>query len=177
MFLANKFYLKSFSSFLVLLFYLQLIPLDSALAKTTAPGSKKLDEAEEFYFLNRYDEAMTVLENCLQTRQMIKEDKIRAYKLVSLILLKTDSKAKAKIVLEKLLEIEPNFKPDQIFDPVEFFNLYAEVKGLFVSYDNGKAVNIAKDDTNSGKWFLLGSSFILAGSLLTAAFFSEGAAQ
>lgn len=89
---------------------------------------QRLNQAEQRYNTGLFDEAEKLIEDCLQTGNMDREQKLRAYRLLGLTYIAKDFEKEARDAVTKLLEMVPNYKPDPVQDPPPFRTLVEEVR-------------------------------------------------
>jgi len=85
--------------------------------------SEILNQAEDEYQIGHLYAIPSLLEDCLK-RGFSKEEKIRAYRLITLSYLYTDQPEKADISYLNLLKLSPEFAPNELTDPIELFYLH-----------------------------------------------------
>ncbi len=83
--------------------------------------SRSLNEAEDRLELGHFYEIPAILESCLKNG-FSKEEKIRAYRLLTLAYLYLDYQDKADSVYLKLLRLSPEYDPSISNEPAEYIN-------------------------------------------------------
>lgn len=103
-------------------------PLAVGMAQAQDPCETALREAEQNYYAGQFDQAIARVNGCLNKSGLAKEEKIKAYKLLSLICIAQENLEQARSNIRKLLELEPNYAPDPAQDSKEFVELIAKMK-------------------------------------------------
>ncbi len=85
--------------------------------------SEILGQAEDEYQIGHLYAIPAILEGCLKSG-FSKEEKIKAYRLLTLSYLYTDQPDKADISYLNLLKLSPEFEPNALTDPIELFYLH-----------------------------------------------------
>jgi tetratricopeptide (TPR) repeat protein len=87
-----------------------------------------LAEAEEAYTRGRFDRAITLIEGCLDRRDLDRATRSRAYRLIGLTYIAKDYADKAREAVRSLLKIVPDYQPDPDQDPPPYVRLVEEVR-------------------------------------------------
>jgi hypothetical protein len=82
-----------------------------------------LIKAQISYYEGRADEVPDILEDCLKNG-FTTDEKLQAYRLLTLTYLYLNEPANAEISLLNLLKWNPEYKVDEALDPTEFINLF-----------------------------------------------------
>lgn len=101
----------------LLLFFISLVNLQAQVC------SEMLANAEDEYEIGHLYAIPDLLQNCLD-RGFTKEEKIRAYRLLTLTYLFIDEPEKADQAYLNLLKLSPEFQPNKLTDPIELFYLH-----------------------------------------------------
>ncbi len=140
-------YRKKISSYKNLL--LSILLLSGFLLSNTANAQNSCDnvtlsEAKKNYNTGKFNNVITSLNKCIATG-FNREQKIQAYKLLSLTYLALDEYKNATDAADALLIINPNFEAN-LFDPPKFIKMIAEIKktgsNLQVTSVSKKAENL-----------------------------------
>jgi hypothetical protein len=83
----------------------------------------KLNEAQKLYENGKIEQIPSLLNNCIESG-FNRENRIQAFRLLTLVYLFEDNSVKAEKTLLSLLKIDPEYKVNQAIDPVEFIRLY-----------------------------------------------------
>jgi len=89
---------------------------------------QNLREAEQQYNIGDFDRAIGLLTDCLDSENISKDEKMRAYRLLGLTYLAKDYLEEAKNAVRKLLDMVPNYKGDPVQDPPPFTKMVEELK-------------------------------------------------
>lgn len=85
---------------------------------------QNLNQAEDRYAAGNLQGIGNLLNSCLAGDVYSKEEKIRAYKLLTLVAIFNDNEALAEENMINLLKADPEHEYDRILDPAEFIALY-----------------------------------------------------
>ncbi|MCX2742684.1 porin family protein [Mangrovivirga sp. M17] len=85
--------------------------------------AKTLQNARKTYEQGRIEEIPGLLNKCLQSG-FNEQEKVEAYRLLTLANLYFDEKGKAQESMLKMLKIDPEYEINPVVDPPEFINLY-----------------------------------------------------
>jgi len=100
-------------------------------AASPAQAQEKCDtaipDAEKKYNAGRFDEAISILENCLPG-DFTEKDRGEAYRVLALAYVGKDYLEQAREAVKKLLELVPDWEPDPIQDPPQFQRMVEEMK-------------------------------------------------
>jgi hypothetical protein len=122
--------------------------------------SEVLIKAQDTYKEGRINEIAEMLEPCLETG-LSKQEKIEAYRLLTLTYLYFNEKEKAQNALTLLLKNDPEYKIRQI-DPTEFVNLFNSFRTTPVILIGAK-LGVNYSDINVTKYYSLDQSDIARG--------------
>ncbi len=84
--------------------------------------TQKLEQAEELYEVGQIDKVAPLLEDCIE-KGFSKEERVRAYRLLTLCNLYYNENKKAIQSMGKLLRTNPEYKISE-FDPSEFISMH-----------------------------------------------------
>ncbi|MFX0200230.1 MAG: hypothetical protein ACFFCW_29270 [Candidatus Hodarchaeota archaeon] len=115
----NKVFLLAMGS----LFILHFIAIPDVNAQEKCKNA--LVAAQNMYNVGRSLEAITLLNSCLPD-SIAEVERARAYKLLALAYIAEVALDEAKNAIEKLLDIDKNFRPDATRDPARFVELTQE---------------------------------------------------
>ena len=146
------------------LLILPLFDSGSLLSAQDIDIEKTLTDAEQKYTEGRFDETIALLTVCIDSPNVTREQKQRAYRLMGLTYIAKDYLTEAKISIENLLKLVPNYQPDPIFDPPPFINLVKEVQDETVA----KQVTTKEEEPSSNIWWYVGggAAVVLVGAVL-----------
>lgn len=119
----------------------------TAVAQQASDCGVALDEARKRYDAGHFDEVEPLLSNCIR-HGFSQQEKIKAYKLITLTKLAIDSIGAAFDAAQAILNLNPAFEPDIVDDPQRFIRMITELKlngqGLLVTSVSKKAENVLK---------------------------------
>ena len=104
----------------LLVIALFLIP---TVSKSQKVCSEALSEAENMYDMGRLYEISELLHDCIENG-FTREEKVRAYKLLSIVNLYLDQFAEADQTYLALLKLNPEYQPNPLIDPAELIYLH-----------------------------------------------------
>lgn len=136
-----------------------LYPLFSILVFSTTvtaqeqdPCEAALERAEDQYDLREYDETLKLLQECPAAQFLEPRQQLRAHKLEALARLQLGAENEAEQAVENLLDLRPNFSPNEQQDPAAFVELVNKIK----------ARRAQKCDK---KWYWIGGGGLVAGAV------------
>ena len=109
-------------------------------------GSFTLNEAQKKYNLGLFLEATDIINNCMADGFSYNE-KIEAYRIMTLCYLATDSIEKAYNTADRIIQLKPNFEANY-FDPPRFITMIDILKKLGYSQ---QVVSVSKKAENSNE--------------------------
>ncbi len=108
-------------------------------------GSNSLNQAESYYDIGRFNEAISAVQACLDKKAFNYNEKIQAYRLLAMSYLAVDSSVNADANIEKLLMLKDNFEAD-VRDPDRFrlqvLYIRQQLRANLISSVSKKAENI-----------------------------------
>lgn len=131
----------------------------TARAQEQNPCAAVLERAEDQYDLREYDEALKLLQQCPAEQFLEPRQQLRAHKLEALARLQLGSEKEAEQAVESLLDLRPNYSPDERQDPASFIELVNMIK----------ARRAKKSDK---KWYWIGGG-LAAGAVVAFLVFRE----
>lgn len=113
-------------------------------------GDVALNNAKKKYETGNFDNVFSIINNCLETG-FNDNEKVQAYRLLSLTYIALDSIYSANEAAKKLLSINPNFEAD-LFDPPVFIEMINNLKEIgnvtVITSVSKKAENIMEAPAN-----------------------------
>ena len=137
------------------------------IAQSQEVCTKQLAQAENDYNRGRFDEAISMITECLGKSGIIEQERMRAYRLLGLAYLAKDYLEDARSAIRKLLDMVPNYKSDPVQDPPPFTKLIEEIK----LEPSGKPVKDTVEvemTSGSKKWYFIGGGIVVAGGVAAA---------
>src|ERR1043166_1600813 len=147
---------------------LAIVMLSGAGVTAQESCTEKLYRASNLYEKGKIDEAMDIAKTCAEGSNNT-SDKWRAYRLLAMVYLASDQATEARQAAEKMLEINPTYKPRALKDPTDLIQLIESVKvipeftmsiaaavGSNISYpdivDTYNGADYKKNYTSEGSW-------------------------
>jgi hypothetical protein len=107
---------------------LLLGPYSTAMVLAQGVCDKELADAEQRFYEGRFDEAIDLVNRCLNKSGLTDVEKVRAYKLMTMAYQAKDYEFQAREAINKLLELVPNYEPDPEQDLPQYVELVRKVK-------------------------------------------------
>jgi|GEM_PF-1254415 len=89
---------------------------------------QEMKEATDLYALGRFDETITLIDQCLDKQGVADEQRRAAYRLKGLSYIGKGLEGDAKASVRRLLALVPDYQPDPVLDPPDFVSMVDEVK-------------------------------------------------
>ena len=115
-----------------------------------------LDQAEEFYYNGEFDQAITIIEDCLSKDSPDQSVRIRAYTLLARIHLVRGNLTAAEEKINFILNLDPSFAPSIEEETPKFVNLVAEVREKTAEKEAASG-RIQADSTGISPWIWIGT--------------------
>jgi len=143
-----------------------LLPLAAGLAQAQQKDDcqAQLFQAENEYRSGGFDKALTLINDCLNKGNPTEADRQRALKLQILVYIAKDYIEQAKVAINKLLDLVPNYEPDPAQDKPEYINIFEQVKQERNKPEPPAPIKEVKQKKGGGaKWLLIGGGVVVAG--------------
>ena len=88
----------------------------------------ELAQADELYAQGQFDQAIRLLDRCLDKPEAAEAERQQAYQLKGLALVGKGLESDARETVRRLLELVPNYEPDPAEAPPQFVEMVEEVK-------------------------------------------------
>lgn len=143
-------------------------PTGFTFAQAQVSGPEKIKEAEELYTIGRFDEAIKILTEVLERKDISDDLKLRAYRLLGLSYIAKDFLEDARTAIRKLLDMVPHYMPDPVQDPPPFTRMVEEVKQKRDEEIDDEFISLIpeKEKSNKTMWMIIGGSAVVAGVLV-----------
>ncbi len=149
-------------AFVALLFgaFLLISPRPAAAQDPDDACASAYAEAEEHYFAAEFDAAIQLLRTCLDTADLDVPARVRIYRLLSFAHIAQGNDQQARLTIQSLLDVQPDYTPDPSRDRPDYVELVREIK----------AERPAPSSEGSRRWvrWTLGSAGAIAAGVLTA---------
>jgi len=145
--MSNR-YVLAIALMAVFLFLPLLRPLPTALAQEKC--AELMAKARTEYENGNFDDALVLINRCLQDYSLTRETKVMAYEMLGLIYVSKQEREQAKDAVKKLLEIDPRYEPDPGQLRPAYIELIKEVKAELKPRGRNK------------KWLFIGGGAVLA---------------
>jgi tetratricopeptide (TPR) repeat protein len=153
---------------LVAFFYLQIFGLmpgqcNALYAVVQFDCSDRLDQAEEHYYDGQFDEAIIIVNQCLQDKTIALKEQIRSYTILARIYLAKDDIEKTKQNVRIILRLEPAYQPTIEQETPKYINLVTEVR------KEQEQLAVAETSTGISSWLLIGAGSVAAVAIIAIA--------
>ena len=146
--------------FIIALF---LIPLVSVNAQQS-DCSKVLDQAQNLYYEGKFDESMNLVQSCMASEKLTKEENRHAYKIMSQVELARGNQEKAKENIRLLLQVDPGYKPTIEQETPTYVQLVESIRSELVVEEN--KVVVKKESGGISKWWYYSAGAVVAGTAI-----------
>lgn len=154
---------------LALLLSLTGIPAVPVLAaQQSTDWQQKILEAEQLYTIGRFDEAISILTECLEKGQLDEQQKMRVYRLLGLSYIAKDFLEDARGAIRKLLDMVPHYMSDPVQDPPPFTRLVEEVKEQRQEEIDDELAELIPErkERKNTMWMIIGGGALAVGALV-----------
>jgi tetratricopeptide (TPR) repeat protein len=127
----------------------------------------ELAQAEESYKKGRFEEAITLLESCLEKQGLPQSDRRKAYRLLGLTYLAQDYRDQAKQAVTQLLRLVPDYISDPNQDPPPFSRMVDEIRREIHSEPTVPLSTPIVEKSGKKKWILIGLGILATGVGIT----------
>lgn len=142
-------------------------PITGAFAQVKGVCEERLKEAEKKFYDGFFDEAITLLNQCLKEPNIAQQERAKAHELLAKVYLGKDYLDQAENALKKLLELVPTYTPNPERDTPTFVALVDKVKAEQPTQEPKKAEPVEKKEDKSpwytNTWVLVGAGVAVAG--------------
>ncbi len=104
-------------------------PLDTS-AQTAPSCEREIQTAKEAYLNQEFRQVVTLLSDCLEQPGLPPKQAIRGYRLKSLSFFRQNSLVAARTAIERILSIDPEYRPDPVENPPSYALLVSMVRNL-----------------------------------------------
>jgi hypothetical protein len=109
---------------IISVFHSTVLPKDAAQSKCET----ELAEARNQFYNGFFNEAIALVEVCLKKSDLKKDEKQQAYELLAKIHVANDDTLQAKSAVQKLLELNRDYRPDPVKDSKQYRDLVEEIR-------------------------------------------------
>ncbi|MCP4521351.1 MAG: PorT family protein [Cytophagales bacterium] len=92
--------------------------------------AKSLKKAQKSYDIGDFEKVRTLINPCLESKDLTKKEKLQMYKLLTLVNVFDDEQDTAAYFMEEFLKLDPEYEINPSVDPVEFIELYNQFNTL-----------------------------------------------
>ena len=121
--------------------------------------SAYLDKAEDSFYEGKLDEAVALVMQCLNENPTEKSLQTRAYTILIRTYLAKDNPGKAREMIEKMLEINPDYQPTIEEEMPQYVNLVTEVREERTKIE-------PKEEETGMNWVLIGTGGVATVAIL-----------
>jgi len=101
--------------------------LSPALAHSQVCGQIVLGQAQKEYEAGRLQQVIALIEPCLATG-FSRDEQIQAYRLLALTYLANDDADSTRMMAEHIVELDPNYMPNTVFDPPRYVAIIESIR-------------------------------------------------
>jgi len=149
---------------LIIICFLMLAPLASnAQEQVITPIQDKLTKAEEFYYVGAFNEAVALINACLQNKAIQEGERKSAYKLLANIRLSQADRQAAEAGIRNVLALDPDYMPTIEQETPQFIALVKEVKA-----------KIKQEQKKKKTWLWIGAGAVTAAAVAATYFIIQG---
>lgn len=113
----------------ILMGLIGLIGARPAVAQEASPTCEEAIAAGESSYLNgNFEEAISQVSACLERQDVLEEQAVRAYRLISLSHLRLNELQQARSAIVNIFGIRPGYEADPVEDPPEYVSLVSIVR-------------------------------------------------
>lgn len=112
----------------VVVFAFLLPSLSPIIAQTQGDCDEKIKQAEQKFYDGLFDDAISILNNCLKEADISKQDRARAHELLAKVYLGKDYQEQAENAIRKLLDLVPTYTPNPDKDTPTYVALVEKIR-------------------------------------------------
>jgi tetratricopeptide (TPR) repeat protein len=144
-------------------------PVTGVVAQVKGVCEERLKEAEKNFYDGLFDDAITLLNQCLKEPNIAQQERAKTHELLAKVYLGKDYLDQAENALKKLLELVPTYAPNPERDTPTFITLVEKVKSEQPKVaEQSKKPEPAEKKEDKGAWYtntwvLVGAGVAVAG--------------
>ena len=142
-----------------------IYPASSVLAQDNCTENLKM--AEQNYYEGNFDVSIDLVKSCLASGNLAQTALLLAYKILAQTYLAKNNPETASKIIEKILEINPNYSPTIEQEPPPFVELVNQIKK-----DN--FAQQEAEETEDNKWLWIGAGSVAVVGIITIIALSSG---
>jgi hypothetical protein len=126
-----------------------------------------LSRAEENYRNGKFQEAISLVQGCIDKSGVQEADLGRAYRILGLVYIAEDDQGQARAAVTQLLRVVPGYAPDANLDSPPFVSLVDEIRRQLYPPPPPPpppAPEPSKPKSGGRKWLLVGLGVLAAGA-------------
>lgn len=157
----NKLFTRKIFEVLFSVIFLTQISFNHAklFAQTIEQCDTILAQAEEHYTLGNWNNAIELIQQCLQKKDASDSDKEKAYRLLGLVYIATEFEKDAKEAIKNLLILAPNYQINPDEDPPQFQKIISDISLLLIPIIENITPNMSQRNEPGIKLKVTGSNF------------------
>lgn len=113
---------------LLLLFLVAPVLLDPGAQARAQACTRELSSADQAYTFGRFDEAITLLNQCLKKRNLVRIEQQQSRRLLALSYIGKADPGSARVAVRALVTEDPDYQPDPEQDPPPFVQMIEEIQ-------------------------------------------------
>ncbi|MDP2208492.1 MAG: tetratricopeptide repeat protein [Bacteroidota bacterium] len=140
-------------------------PITGAFAQVKGVCEERLKEAEKKFYDGFFDEAITLLNQCLKEPNIAQQERAKTHELLAKVYLGKDYLDQAENALKKLLELVPTYTANPERDTPTFVALVDKVKAEQPQEPKPVEKKEDKGAWYTNTWVLVGTGVAVAGGV------------
>ena len=149
---------------LQLLLLLPVSGLDSSLFGQESDCDKILEHAHNLYYEGRFDESVNLIQSCLASQDLNKNELRLAYKILSQVELARGDEKKAKENIRQILKVDPDFLPTIEQETPTYVKLVESVRQEMKTVPEKNNTALKKEAGGISKWWYYSAGAVVAGT-------------
>ncbi len=137
----------------------------SIYAQSIDQCAKQLDKAEHDYDTGNFQEALGLIEACINKPGISKPEIARAYRLLGLVYIGQQLQKEANDAVKKLLLVVPNYKVNPKTDSPQFQKIIEETAATLVPFIKDINPDTVKEGDSSFTMTIKGSNFVFGSEI------------
>ena len=138
----------------------------SIYAQTIDQCSQQLIRAEEEYLAGKWNKSIELIQECLTKPNLSELEKGKAYRILSMVYIATDSEKEANNAVKNLLIMVPNYKIQPHKDPPYLQKLIEKIAPTLIPQINNISPESKEQNTDGFTMSVKGSNFVYGSKVM-----------